>query len=93
MMRTVAVKTSCPLPWKRPDRAPAHGGQGAGAEHARGDAAGDPDGSAGETLGRGEHDTDDEAGFEDFAEDDEEACEHGYGDAVAVTVPDALLGS
>ena len=44
-------------------------------------------------LGRGEHDTDDEARFEDFAEDDEEACEHGYGDAVAVTVPDALLGS
>ena len=49
-----------------------------GAEDARADAACQPDGAAGDPLGCRHDDADDEAGFEDFAEDDDQACEHVF---------------
>ena len=49
-----------------------HGRASNAAKHA----IGDPEAAACDTLGRGEHDADDQSGLNDFAEDDEERCKH-----------------
>lgn len=48
----------------------------AGAGGTAADAEGDPAGAAGHAPGRGQDDANDQAGLEDFAEDDEQAGQH-----------------
>ena len=47
-----------------------------GAEHAGADADRDPAAAAGNAARRRHHDADDQAGFDDFAKDDDECAEH-----------------
>ena len=57
-------------------------GDQAGAEHAAGDAEIDPAPAAGDATRRRHHDADDQAGFDDFAKNDDERAEHGLPDTV-----------
>ena len=89
------MKASCPAPdsalrdraseqgaeYRRPERPPAI--PPASQRRAR------------DALGRREHDADDQPGFEHFAEDDEQAGEHGLSPSLvstAISVPVALVG-
>src|SRR5437588_12856641 len=51
-------------------------GNDAGADQAYGNAAADQEATPGDALRDGEHDADDEAGFDDFAKDNEQRTEH-----------------
>ena len=77
-IRMPALKTSWPEPLKAFSRSAGEQSEDGGAEDAHADAACQPDGTAGNPLGCRHDDADDEAGFEDFAEDDDQACEHVF---------------